>query len=91
MGGTSEGERWVTNDSSSRGSRIWPDLRRKSNDMGFLSRDLVLTGAAAAAGDEAALELPDSFSVRPLMSEVWDLEWLTWPGDVREGVNCVDV
>jgi hypothetical protein len=40
--------------------------------MGFLSRDLVLTGAAV--GVEAALELPDSLSVRPLMREVCDLE-----------------
>jgi hypothetical protein len=42
--------------------------------MGFLSRDLALAGAAV--GVETALELPDSFSVRPLMSEVCDLEWL---------------
>jgi hypothetical protein len=42
--------------------------------MGFLSLDLPFAGAAV--GVDVALELPDNLSVRPLMSEVCDLEWL---------------
>ena len=54
--------------------------------MGFLSRDLVLEGAAVGVGVEAVLELPDSFSVRPLMSEVCDFESAAIYGPAAKGV-----
>ena len=62
--------------SSDRGSKACPDLRRIRRDMGFrkLSLDLPLAGAADVV--EVALELPDSFSLIPLSSDVCDREKL---------------
>jgi hypothetical protein len=74
MGGTLAGERWVTSDSSARGSSVWPDRRRIRSDMGFRSVSLDLDLAGAAVGVDVPLALPDSFSLMPLMSDVCDLE-----------------
>lgn len=83
------GERRVTRASSDNGSSAGPDLRRVKRDIGLrrLSRDLDF----AAVGVEAALELPDSFSLMPLSSsEVCDLECEEYEGEATEGDRCAD-
>lgn len=66
----------MTSDSSARGSRVCPDLRRIKSDMGLrrVSLDFDLLGAAV--GVEVPLELPVSLSLMPLNSDVCDLEKL---------------
>lgn len=66
----------MTIDSSARGSSVCPDLRRINRDMGFRRVSLDFPLAGAAVGVEVIFELPDSFSLMPLMSDVCDLEKL---------------
>lgn len=78
MGGRLEGERWVTRDSSARGSSVCADFRRMRRDIGFrrLSLDLDFWGGGGGAtvGIDVPLELPVSLSLMPLSNEGWDLE-----------------
>jgi hypothetical protein len=65
-----EGERWLTSASSERGSNVCPDRRRIRSDMGLRRLSLDFPLAGAAVGVDVVLELPDSFSLMPLIKDV---------------------
>ena len=69
-----EGERWVTSDSSARGSNAGPDLLRMRRDIGLRKVSLDFDFVGAAVGVDYPLEFPVSFSLIPLSNDVWDLE-----------------
>lgn len=66
----------MTIDSSAKGSNVCPDLRRINRDMGFRKVSLDFPFGGGGMGVRVVLELPDSFSLMPLISEVCDLEKL---------------
>ena len=68
-----DGERWVTRDSSASGSRVCPERRRMRKDMGLRRLSLDFRFCGCAVGIEGFGVL-DSFSLRPLISDVADLE-----------------
>jgi hypothetical protein len=76
MGGTSDGDRWLTSDSSESCSIVCPDLLLIRSDMGFLRFSLLFplfcSGAVGAFTSLGAIE--DVLSLTPFARDVCDLE-----------------
>ena len=70
------GERWVTSDSSTNGSKTCPDLRRMRSDIGLRRLSLDFPFVGAGVGVEVLFEWPVSLSLMPLSNDVCDLEKL---------------